>query len=178
MNRDWLCCQGKQVAWALGDTFPLFTLRRKRFGKQTTWNVFPKVSNEYQTHQTSHLFQTQTLYASGNSFSSNVIGSTCHLPSPYCQAIHAFKVGHLSLISCFIMGLEAEGFFFLSYTWNLEPFCLSLYTPPNISHYVVKPLLSFTYLFNKIFIYYIFYIIYFSIIYLYIPLYKYLNIIN
>ena len=28
----------------------------------------------------------------------------------YCQAIHAFKVGHLSLAFCFIIGLEAKVF--------------------------------------------------------------------
>lgn len=56
MNRDWLCCQGKPFAWVLGDTFPLFTLPRKRFGKQTTWNVFPEASQENKTYQASHLF--------------------------------------------------------------------------------------------------------------------------
>ena len=40
MNRDCLCCQGKQAAWVLGDAFPLFT--KKKVWKANYLKCFPR----------------------------------------------------------------------------------------------------------------------------------------
>lgn len=72
----------------------------------------------------------------------------------YCQALCVFKVGHLPLASCFIVGLEAK--VLLPHGLHLEferIFCLPSFSRPNISHCMVILLPSC--LFNGIFLYYI-----------------------
>lgn len=93
MNRDWLCHQGKP--WYLGFRWhsPSLYFTKKKVEKANNLKHFPR-GFQWISNPSSITFILDTDFLCLRKRSSNVIGSTCRLPS--CQAICTFKVGHLS----------------------------------------------------------------------------------
>ena len=55
-----------------------------------------------------HMYFRHRLSMPQETFNSNVIGSTCHPPSPRTVRLSAFQGGHLSSASGFLIGLETK----------------------------------------------------------------------